>query len=257
MKTENEVYLLRLILDPRNREVQRDLSNCQNLHRTLMSAFPQAGSEAARQEFGLLYRVEPFQKDGRWLVRVLVQSQLDSQQPPDWTRLPSGYLADENDNPACKAVTEKYATLQNDMRLRFRLRANPTRKIVAFDKQGAKKKNGQRVDIRGEGNQIDWLVRKSEAHGFRLLSVCINEDVPNVCVAPENKITGWRKDRNSSPLQAPNENEPPKLTFGSVLFEGVLEIIDVEQFQKMLKTGIGSGKAYGFGLLSIAHPVSV
>lgn len=74
-------------------------------------------------------------------------------------------------------------------------------------------------------------------------------------VAPENKIIGWHKDRNASPLQVPNNNEPLKLTFGSVLFEGVLEITDAERFQKTLQAGIGSGKAYGFGLLSIARPV--
>jgi len=42
------------------------------------------------------------------------------------------------------------------------------------------------------------------------------------------------------------------MTFGSVLFEGRLTIDDVEKFRETLAIGIGSGKAYGFGLLSIA-----
>jgi CRISPR system Cascade subunit CasE len=42
------------------------------------------------------------------------------------------------------------------------------------------------------------------------------------------------------------------MTFGSVLFEGRLAITDTEQFRATLAAGIGSGKAYGFGLLSVA-----
>jgi CRISPR system Cascade subunit CasE len=44
------------------------------------------------------------------------------------------------------------------------------------------------------------------------------------------------------------------MTFGSVLFEGVLQVTDPDGFRETLATGIGSGKAYGFGLLSIAPP---
>ena len=43
-----------------------------------------------------------------------------------------------------------------------------------------------------------------------------------------------------------------RLTFGAVLFEGELEITNAEDFRNALTHGIGSGKAYGFGLLSIA-----
>ena len=42
------------------------------------------------------------------------------------------------------------------------------------------------------------------------------------------------------------------LRFGAVLFNGRLEVTDAERFQQTLATGIGSGKAFGFGLLSIA-----
>jgi CRISPR system Cascade subunit CasE len=42
------------------------------------------------------------------------------------------------------------------------------------------------------------------------------------------------------------------LSFGSVLFEGRLKVTDKEKFLDVLYAGIGTGKAYGFGLLSIA-----
>ena len=43
-----------------------------------------------------------------------------------------------------------------------------------------------------------------------------------------------------------------KLTYGAVLFEGRLEVTDREAFLDAIRKGIGSGKAYGFDLLSFA-----
>ena len=44
-----------------------------------------------------------------------------------------------------------------------------------------------------------------------------------------------------------------RLTFGDVLFEGRLRVTDAALFRQTLEHGIGSGKAYGFGLLSVAR----
>ena len=38
----------------------------------------------------------------------------------------------------------------------------------------------------------------------------------------------------------------------SVLFEGLLQVTDPDAFRQTLIRGIGSGKSFGFGLLSIA-----
>jgi CRISPR system Cascade subunit CasE len=40
--------------------------------------------------------------------------------------------------------------------------------------------------------------------------------------------------------------------FGSVMFDGLLRVSDPDVFRLTLQKGVGSGKAYGFGLLSIA-----
>jgi len=48
-------------------------------------------------------------------------------------------------------------------------------------------------------------------------------------------------------------NGGQRLTFGALLFEGHLRVIDGEKFLGLsLAKGIGPGKAYGFGLLSLA-----
>jgi CRISPR system Cascade subunit CasE len=65
--------------------------------------------------------------------------------------------------------------------------------------------------------------------------------VANVRAVPA-RVTGGQRTARSR----------PRLVFGSALFEGLIEVTDVDLFRQALVQGIGSGKAYGFGLLSIA-----
>lgn len=68
------MYLSLLHLNPRDRAVSRDLADCRAMHRTLLRAFPtvpEGSTKKARDQFGLLYRVEPGQ---RGAMQVLVQS---------------------------------------------------------------------------------------------------------------------------------------------------------------------------------------
>jgi CRISPR system Cascade subunit CasE len=162
--------------------------------------------------------------------------------------LPEGYCLETGGeaNPVCKLVAQNYAAVQRGMTLQFRLRANPTRRVSPrCESEKNPRFYGRRVELYREEDQIAWLERKAEAHGFRLLGVKVNRDVPNLNTIPESKIKGCRSDAEKS------------VTFGSVLFEGRLAVIDADRFYEALVQGIGSGKAYGFGLLSIARPVSV
>lgn len=233
------MYLSMLILNPRSHKVRRDMGNCRDLHRTILSAFPSTAESAgqARLEFGLLYRVETDARNGR--IQLLVQSQLQ----PDWSHLPKDYLADDFgtlDNPAMKRVDHSYKSLRIGQRLRFRLHANPTRRISSKCKSERSGGEGKRVEIYQPEKQIEWLERKGHQHGFRLISLRTDLDTPNLVIQSEGKVMGRR-----------TPNQPP-MKFGSVTFEGVLEISDLETFVEALAKGIGSGKAYGFGLLSIA-----
>jgi CRISPR system Cascade subunit CasE len=49
----------------------------------------------------------------------------------------------------------------------------------------------------------------------------------------------------------PGRGRGTRLTFEGALFEGNLEVVDSNLFFQTLSRGIGAGKAYGFGLLSI------
>jgi CRISPR system Cascade subunit CasE len=205
------------------------------MHRSVLRAFPQAPEGTAPGDaFGVLYRIE---RDGRGRIRVLVQSS----QAPQWSELAKreGYF-DPNaptDSPDVKDVSGLYAGLQAGQILRFRLRANPTKRV---GKSGEARQIGKRVDLRREEDQLAWLGRKGDAGGFALVSVSAAPSIPDLRTIPEDAVSGARR------------REGKRMTFGSVLFEGLLRVTDPSRFRETLQKGIGSGKAYGFGLLSIA-----
>lgn len=223
------MYLSRLILNPRNRHVQRDTAYPRELHRTVMSAFPDnltssgeaTGSEAASVAERILFRLEQHPQSG--LLSLLVQSQL----APDWTPLQEdSYLLPQHalpstmsKNPAVKTVNLHVAPGQ---RLSFRLSANPTKRLSA----GTGNK-GKRVGLYKVEEQIEWLQRKAAQSGFAVLSAMPTQ-------------------------QQRTDDRRHSLKFFSVQFDGVLQVTAPESFLHAIQQGIGSGKAFGFGLLSVA-----
>ena len=232
------MILSKIVLNPGSRKVQRDISDVQEMHRTLMSVFPDVQSEGdnIREQLGVLHRVEHDRLSGCPIL--LVQSKVQ----PDWSLLPPGFLdLNINENPQTKDVKEVYKALTNGMIMVFRLRANPTKRIMT-----------KRVDLRREIDQLRWLERKGRSHGFDLIYISTSPDVPDVRISYEGnigKVVGMRKTSSKNMI---SNTSKKRLTFGSVLFEGRLRISDVHRFRETLKQGIGPGKAYGFGLLSVA-----
>jgi CRISPR system Cascade subunit CasE len=216
------MYLSRLLLNPRSRQVQRDTADPYQLHRTLMKAFVEK-----RDDAGVLHRLDIHPDSGAAVL--LVQSSC----PPDWTALAEGdYLlpADpfsELDNPAVKAVE---LPLSAGQILNFRLRANPTIKKVRRDENG-EHLNSNRIPLVHEKKQLGWLQAKATQSGFRVLQASISGHT-------EQK--GWKQ-----------KGERP-LTLFTVQFDGRLQITVAAQFQKALAQGIGPGRAFGCGLLSLA-----
>ncbi len=224
------MYLSRLVLNPRNQDVCRDLARPYDLHRTLLQAFP-AGEvhteRAAEDAIGLLYRLDDDPRTGN--LHLLVQSQ----QPPQWERLPAtDYLLPVAGNPALRELT---LHLRADQQLAFRLRANPTMRLPTPQGSGAK---GKRVGIYDEEAQLAWLARKGKQHGFLLLQAQIRDD---------------GKLKQAEAVRA--KNGVHNLELLSVQFDGFLQVIDPAALAHAVSAGIGSGKAFGFGLLSLARAV--
>lgn len=222
------MYLSKLMLNLLDRSVQRDLRNCHELHRTLMKAFPQATCNP-RQTWGVLYRTE-IQPEGV----VIVQSKIE----PNWGNINTGYFLHP---PLVKRIDQQYEQIKNGMVLRFRLQANPTRKIAVKTENGFKK-NGQRVPLFGDDDRIEWLRRHGERGGFRLREESKGRYAVNMV---SRTVLGYRKN--------PHTNDNALIRFDGVVFDGQLIVVDADQFKRTLAEGLGPGKAYGFGLLSVAR----
>lgn len=201
------MFLSKLELNPRSRQVRAELREPYQMHRTISRAF--GDGEEAYKEARCLFRVDE-SSDGRSIC-ALVQSKLQ----PDWSKwaAPPDYLVVE---PRVKEFEPSFRTGQ---RLGFRLRANPT-----------VKRDGKRIGIYDESERLAWLGRKGNVSGFRVLEARVESD------GKQKGVTG----------------KGCETVFSAAIYNGVLELTDVETFASALRDGIGSAKGFGFGLLSIA-----
>lgn len=211
------IYLTQLRLNPASRMVQRELSNPYQLHRTLLQAF---GTD--RQSAGMLHRVEHGRR-GRQ-VRVLVQSM----QPGDWSQLAAAGQGDYLIQPP--QSKEFDLEMPAGRLLRFRLCANPSKKVRRPDR-----KHSARVELYRDVEQLAWLRRKGELHGF---------DVKRATVDGGQRHRDWIGNRASA--------ERHRLTVYTVHFDGVLQVTDSERFNDAWRRGIGPARAFGCGLLALA-----
>jgi len=210
------MYLSRLILNPLSRQVRQELARPYEMHRTILHAFP---DNLAEGEERVLFRVDVHPRTGA--LHLLVQSRLR----PDWNVLSEAqpgrpYLAEVADNPSVKVVQ---MSVRSGQTMAFRLFANPTKRLGKAGGEAC----GKRVAVRGPEALDAWLQRKAAQSGFAVLSSFTSN-----------------LNRFEDPVR--------RVTLDGVRFEGVLQVMEPEAFVAALEQGIGSGKGYGFGLLSVA-----
>ena len=205
------MHLSLLRLNPKSRRAMTEASRPYELHRSLLTAFPDM---AAGGSGHVLFRLDTDRETGG--MSVLVQSENE----PDWGKLNgvtgfvTGYEWKQFD-----------PVFVREQVLRFRLRANPTKRV---------KETGKRQGILGEEAQTDWLRKKGSQNRFEVIEVMVTKE-------------GFAEDK----LTDKNE-EKHNLTMLSVRFDGLLRVIDPEAFRRTIEQGIGSAKGLGFGLLSLA-----
>lgn len=202
------MYLTRLTLDPRSAQARLDLTNPYDMHRTLVRAFV---ADEQQKPPRFLWRLEP-QLNWHAPPIVLVQSCIAA----DWQYLHvlPNYL---RGSPETKIFDEK-GNLGLHQCYRFRLFANPT---VTRD--------GKRYGLLKEADQLAWLVRQGQRHGFELTSVIVT-----ACDMLHTK------------------KQAAGITLLRACYEGGLRVTDPGLLENAVRTGIGPGKAFGCGLLSLA-----
>lgn len=239
------MFLSQLVLNPRSRDVMRDLRDPYEMHRTLWRGFPTLRRDAQQACLDrILFRVDFGERQET--TTVLVQSDLE----PAWSHLPGDYLREA---AQCKPFAPTFTTGQ---RLRFRLRANPTKRVHAKAVDSGRAKSeavGKRVALQREDEQIAWLLRKAEQGGFSIPGSWVEVDDPEIA-GVTRKLPNFRVDAMPEARVRWGFQKDDALlgTCHAVRFEGVLIVQDGERFRTTLADGIGAAKGFGFGLLSVA-----
>jgi len=209
-------YLTRALIGPRT-VYARGLHDAYAWHQLVWKAFP--GRDDKIRDF--LTRLDD-KPNG---TQLLIVSPTEPKHP-DWLG--------ESDEWQSKAIPPGFFRARS---YRFQLHANPTVKRVVRDAAGNRKKNGRRKAITGEADLRAWLERKGEAGGFRL-----TESVPLEIFSNISRFT-----------KTPKSGQSMSGTHNAVDFTGILEVTDPAIFlTHTFATGIGSAKAFGFGLLILA-----
>jgi CRISPR system Cascade subunit CasE len=268
------MYLSHLMIDvgdnpDRPRPGRLWLRNIYHVHQRLSMAFPSGRQLADDPHFlrpfdpaafdhpRFLFRVDNSIQDDRARAIVLVQSD----QPPDWE------YAFHNARMflAAEPETREYSpTFQAGEEFRFRIRVNLSRKSQksedgtdlrklrdGADTKGRVRSQSKRVALTWKGKDgqqpdeavQEWFASKAQRCGF---SLC------DFQMFHLGWVVGHRPKTKTGREESGDEHSARQMKFRSALLEGTLEVTDALAFTKAILSGIGSAKAFGFGLLSIA-----
>ncbi|QOC92368.1 type I-E CRISPR-associated protein Cas6/Cse3/CasE [Micromonospora craniellae] len=229
------MYLSKLTVNVYSRDFRRDHADLRQMHRTVMSGWPDLADEGpARQSQAVLWRLDT-------VHRGFVQY-VQSNSKPDWSRLTADYLTE----PAqVRSLQPLLDAITPGRRFAFRLVGNPTRSVIRpatatqSPVEGGKRPRGKRIARHKPEEQIEWLIRKGNQHGFVVPTA--HNGQPDVSPSPCLPQAGQARPGDRGPI-----------TVMPVRFEGHLIVTDADAFRTAVRQGIGHGKAYGCGLISLA-----
>lgn len=207
------MYLTQMRLDINNRRTLSALASPAKFHGAVESAF-------SGQRKRNLWRI-----DSRGAQNYLL---ILSGEKPDLTQAVQQF-APPGETWQTKDYTQLLNRISQGSRWQFRLCANPTYSVPA-----GPGRRGRVCAHSTPEHQAAWLERQSERHGFVL-----KKDEFAVMKSV------WYRFRKG--------NTGKNVTFLAVTYEGYLEVRDPELFCRMLCSGIGHGKAYGAGLMTLVR----
>jgi CRISPR system Cascade subunit CasE len=191
------------------------LRDCYDWHQAVWKAFP--GRNRERREF--LTRLDHRREGFRLLIVSPTQPVRPTWCPPD------------AETWKTKPIPETYFTRRQ---YGFQLCANPTKKVSKERSDGSLTKNGRRVPLGKREELVEWIKRKGQQGGFAV---------------DEATLRTFSRGREYF------EKNGRQGLHSAMEFQGVLTVTDPAKFHEAFTRGIGSAKAFGFGLLVIA-PIS-
>lgn len=218
------MFLTKLTVDHRSPAFRRDAADVHDMHRTVMSAYPELPPTSTyRSAHGVLWRLDAVARGG-------VVQYVQSHTAPDWNRLPEGLLLRPAEVRPLQPVLD---AIVPGRRFAFRLMANPTRCVRVEDDAERRR----RVPLRQPARQIAWLIAKGEQHGFVIPAG--RQGAPDVAASSAPRLVGKRR-------------EPRHIVIHPVRYDGHLVVVDPDAFTAAVTDGVGRAKSYGCGLLTLA-----
>lgn len=226
------MYLTRFRVNTARLGARRLLASPQALHAAVMSSFadpPRNNDDGPR----VLWRLDRKSPADTYLCIV-------SPGKPDLT-----HVVEQAGWPTTGGwETYDYQPLLSRLRakdrLAFRLTANPVHSVRTKD--GEPTKPTAHVTAR---YQLNWLLKYQQAAGF---SVVERRSVP-----PEGtELERYDVILHNRQKHKFTKNGSNTVTLVTVTFDGRLEITDADAFRRTLTQGMGRGKAYGCGLMTLA-----
>ncbi|MFJ1673228.1 type I-E CRISPR-associated protein Cas6/Cse3/CasE [Streptomyces bottropensis] len=225
--TPATVTLTRIRLNRNSRDVRRDLARSTSLHKTVMLLAPEGLGDNPRHKAGLLFRLE--QATHHTPPTLLIQSQL----PPDFSRLPHAYGTTET-----RDLTPMFQALATGRSVRYRITANASTRHKVLDGDPFFDTRPRHKDIPLYGDAaLAWWQRKAAHAGLAPTST---------------DLTPVGAFRSPSTKKQTSDSAPHVFRHVLTRFDGVATITDPSQLCHALLAGIGRGKPYGAGLLSLA-----
>ena len=137
----------------------------------------------------------------------------------------------------------------------FRLRANPVSSTrnpaspTASQKErlAADRPRGVRVAHRTAAHQLNWLTSRLDRWGFTLLTTPNGQDgtVPMLHLTARDRLIFFKNGRDAAA-------QTRRVVLNTATYDGAIRVTDPEQARRTLLAGVGAGKAYGCGLLTLA-----
>jgi CRISPR system Cascade subunit CasE len=216
------LWLTRIVPDPRCADARRDTTGTGgaiSLHRRLMSLFPDGIGDQARAQLGVLFRTE----DTPTGTHILLQSAHE----PDTTRLPTDY-----GTVVTRPLDSLLDALRPGLTIRYRCVASAIRKPGATTRT----LYGLPSVVALTGAAADqWWIRQTETAGLKPLDLHSH---------PMDAVRGQRGTQGPAAEQ--------RIRHTRTRFDGTAAILDPDLLRTKITEGIGRGKSYGCGLLSIA-----
>jgi CRISPR system Cascade subunit CasE len=208
------IYLSRILVD-RSVAAKRELTGLYEWHRFSWEMFPQKRKDDKRD---FLTRVDA-DEDG-FKLTILSFSKPER---PEWCK---------HEDWKEKELSESFF---HHGRFLFKVMVNPTKTLSNRDPQGNKKNNGSHYAITKRPELGQWLLKKAEQNGFRLL------DRPEIEISP--------------PIFHKFRRKGDEGVIVGVEFKGGLEVTDKAKFLEAVTGGIGRARGMGFGML-VLRPIS-